>query len=80
VFLLEKELSVYHSTQSSPVRIFFHLAILMAFAIGGCSSKDTTPVQTSGDAIDQFLQENPDEAYSSDGSESEESEEDTADE
>jgi len=52
------------------------LAILLTFAIGGCSSKDTTPVQTSGDAIDQYLQENPEEAFSSDGSESDETRED----
>ena len=69
-----------HNSSQSPVRIFLHFTILMAFAIGGCISKDTTPVQTSGDAIDQYLQENPDENYSSDGSESDEAKEDTAEE
>ncbi len=60
----------------TPLCVLLPLAILLTFAIGGCSSKDTTPVQTSGDAIDQYLQENPEEAFSSDGSESDETRED----
>ena len=64
----------------SPLRFLLHFSILLTFAIGGCSSKDTKPVQTGGDAIDQYLQENPEEAYSSDGSQSQETDEDGAEE
>ena len=72
---MEREFSV-RTYLRSPLCVLLHLAILLTFAIGGCSSKDTTPVQTSGDAIDQYLQENPEEAFSSDGSESDEARED----
>jgi hypothetical protein len=72
---MERKLYVRTYLQS-PLCILLHLAIFLTFAIGGCSSKDTTPVQTSGDAIDQYLQENPEEAYSSDGAESDETKED----
>ena len=36
------------------------------FGLSGCS-QDTTPVQTSENDIEQFLAENPEENYSSDG-------------
>ncbi len=39
---------------------------LLVPASAGCQ-KDTTPTPVSPDSIDQFLQDNPDEAYSSDG-------------
>lgn len=38
---------------------------LLMLLTAGCGT-DTAPVQTSPDAIDQYLQENPDEAYTSD--------------
>ena len=38
---------------------------LMTLVIAGCGN-DTSPVQTSPDSIDQYLQDNPEEGYSSD--------------
>lgn len=38
---------------------------LVVLPWAGCSN-DTAPVETSGNEIDQFLQQNPDEAYTSD--------------
>lgn len=48
----------------------FHTAsvgfALLSVLLLGCQ-KDMTPTRTSPDAIDAYLEENPDEAYSSDG-------------
>ena len=38
---------------------------LLVFSLAGCT-KSTEPVQTTPDALDQYLEDNPDEAYSSD--------------
>ena len=40
---------------------------LMLLPLAGCK-KETAPTYTSPDAIEQFLNENPEEAYSSDAS------------
>ena len=42
---------------------------MLAAAIG-CQQEDMTPVQTSADELDQYLLDNPNEAYSSDDLES----------
>ena len=39
---------------------------LLIPALAGCQD-DTTPTPVSPDSIDQFLKDNPEEAYSSDG-------------
>lgn len=39
---------------------------LFIFSTVGCKT-ETTPVQTTADELDQYLADNPDEAYSSDG-------------
>ena len=74
--LMNGSFHVRISMQSS-IRFFLHMFILLALVFGGCSSEDMTPVQTTGDEIVQFLQENPEENYSSDGAESEEADEDS---
>jgi hypothetical protein len=42
------------------------VCVLLIFPMVGCKT-ETTPVQTSADELDQYLADNPDEAYSSDG-------------
>ncbi|MEM8671266.1 MAG: hypothetical protein AAGG48_27340 [Planctomycetota bacterium] len=49
-------------------RFFSSFCCLMLFAFTiGCTQQDNTPVQTTADEIDQYLADNPDENYSSDG-------------
>ncbi|MDG2219964.1 MAG: hypothetical protein P8L85_01190 [Rubripirellula sp.] len=42
------------------------ICVLLVFPMVGCKT-ETTPVQTTGNELDQYLADNPDEAYSSDG-------------
>lgn len=42
------------------------VGVLLIFPMVGCKT-ETTPVQTTADELDQYLADNPDEAYSSDG-------------
>ena len=53
-------------------KLAVHCVLLSLFCVpivglSGCSKEDMTPVQTSEDDIAQFLAENPEENYSSDG-------------
>jgi len=57
----------------SCLSLLFCCALIVPLA--GCGG-DAEPVYTSPDALDQYLEENPEEAYSSDG-EVEEMESDT---
>ena len=53
------------------------LCCLLFAPLVGCGG-DKAPTQINPDAIDQFLEENPDEAYSSDGLAEEMAEDDGA--
>ncbi len=45
--------------------LFCFLVVTVLAFTPGCS-EDTSPVETTADELDQFLAENPDEAYTSD--------------
>ncbi|MDF1845098.1 MAG: hypothetical protein P1U77_27105 [Rubripirellula sp.] len=53
---------------SNLARSIFALFVcaLLIFPMVGCKT-ETAPVQTTADELDQYLADNPDEAYSSDG-------------